>query len=55
MLWVASAYAPTGQGAVQARRKSRFLEQPECSEEIREAGQRGVARVLVLADGNFWE
>ena len=53
VVWLASAYAPSGQGVAHARRKRRFLEQ--CSEEMREAGERGVARTLVLADGNFWE
>ena len=53
VVWLAVAYAPTGQGVAHARRKRRFLEQ--CSEEMREAGQRGVARTLVLVDGNFWE
>ena len=53
VVWLAVAYAPTGLGVSQARRKRRFLEQ--CSEEMREAGERGVARRLILVDGNFWE
>ena len=53
VVWLAVAYAPTGLGVAQARRKRRFLEQ--CSEEMREAGERGVARRLALVDANFWE